>query len=114
MPTTTKPDPVLFLDSHRGVYIPRDFAACVDRERVTGVTDKDYADLANPESETYWDTWTSVCGNATLNGSDGVTYRLYQDGALWLIPDGMEWSDEDEWFVWPSIGYPVDHMARTE
>lgn len=99
--SNAKPELILFLDDHRGIHIPRDFAACVVRERVTGITDEDYADLANPDSDTYWDTWTSVCDSAKITGTDGVAYSMYQDGALWLIPDGMEWSDKSGFYVWP-------------
>ena len=28
-------------------------------------------------------------------------YRVYQDGDCWLIPEGMGWSEETEFFVWP-------------
>lgn len=97
----SKPDVILFLDDHRGIYIPRDFARCVDRERVRGIEPDDYAVLENPDHDLYWDVWSEVCDQATLVDSDGVTYRLYQDGALWLIPDGMEWSDERDCHVWP-------------
>ncbi len=102
-----QPDPVLFLDDHRGVNIPRDFAACVARDRVSGVTDEQYADLGTPDSETYWDTWSEVCESAVLTGTDGVKYRLYQDGALWLIPDGMEWSDARGWHIWPQASVAI-------
>jgi hypothetical protein len=94
---------MLWLDDHRGVYIPRDFANCfTDRAKfVQGVTDEQWAILEQgPDAEFYWDVWTEVLDNATV--TDGKTVcRLYQDGALWLIPEGMEWSDENEFFVWP-------------
>ena len=96
---TTPPSVVVFLDDHRGRYIPRDFAQVVDRTRVQGVSDEDYADLLDPESETYWDTWATVCDRAVLTGTDGVVYTLYQDGALFLIPQGMEMTDGT--WEWP-------------
>jgi hypothetical protein len=30
-----------------------------------------------------------------------VQCTLHQDGDLWLIPVGMEWSDEQDAYVWP-------------
>jgi hypothetical protein len=90
----------LFLDDHRGIYIPRDFAASVVRERVVGVTDESYAYLADPSSESYWDAWQEVCDKATLTGTDGTIYHLYQDGALWLVPAGMEMDVHGSWY-WP-------------
>lgn len=103
----TKPQPILFLDDHRGVYIPRDFAECIRRECVTyrlyqaeDVT----ADLEilkrGPDGETYWDTWSDVLDHAIVTDDNGQQFTLYQDGALWLIPEGMSWSDRDEWFTW--------------
>lgn len=96
----SKPSPILFLDDHRGIYIPRDFAQCVVRECVSGISDEDYTDLLNPESDTYWDTWQLVVDAAIV--TDGIRYRLYQDGDLWLIPEGMEWDDREGFWVWPT------------
>jgi hypothetical protein len=31
----------------------------------------------------------------------GTRWHLYQDGACFVVPEGMEWSDDEEWFVWP-------------
>ncbi len=97
-------EPMLWLDSNRGVYIPRDFAnSFKDRAtHVSGVDTDDWAILeAGPDHEAYWDVWTDVCDNATVTDEHGFVYRLYQDGDLWLIPDGMEWSDSEDWFAWP-------------
>lgn len=103
-----KPNPELFLDDHRGVYIPRDFAQCVKREQVSNVTPEQYAILENPEHDLYWDVWMEVCDDAVLTSSNGTTYTLYQDGALWLIPDGMEWDDKEDWWVWPRVPENAD------
>lgn len=93
---------LLWLDDHRGVYIPRDFALSFrDRDScVTGVSAEDWADLeAGPHmgldskgegSETYWDTWQDVCDNAEVTDTDGTVYTLWQDGTLWLLEDGAQ------------------------
>lgn len=102
--TTTRPNPLLWLDDHRGVYIPRDFANCFrDRAKVVeGVSDEDWAILeAGPDHELYWDTWNDVCDTAIVTDENGVKFRLHQDGALWLIPDGMEYDEQNEFFAWP-------------
>lgn len=96
-----KPQPQLFLSDARGIYIPRDFAECVYRDKVTGVTDEDYAILANPEHEWYWEAWTEVLDNARITDTDGTVYTLYQDGDLWLVPEDMEWDDRTNWYIWP-------------
>lgn len=41
-----RPEPELFLDDHRGHYIARDFAQCIKRERLIGVSDEDLDTLA--------------------------------------------------------------------
>lgn len=103
--TTHQPEPLLWLDDHRGIYIPRDFAGSfADRAKsVSGVSDEDWAILeAGPDHELYWDTWTEVEQDAVITDENGTEFTIYQEGACWLIPKGMEWSDSDDFFVWPS------------
>ena len=101
----TTPEPLLWLNDSRGQYIPRDFAlSFANREKsVSGVSDEDWAILeAGPDHEFYWDTWSDVENNAVITDEDGVKWCIYQNGDCWLIPEGMEWSDKDDFFVWPS------------
>ncbi len=98
-----KLETMLWLDDHRGIYIPRDFAnSFSDRNASTkGVTDEDWAILeAGPDHEHYWDAWHDVYLNCVVI-SNGTTYILYQDGPLWLIPEEMEWDDATGWFICP-------------
>lgn len=105
-----RPNPVLVLDDHRGIYIPRDFARFVEREHVTGVTAEEYEILEDPKHEHYWEVWSDVCESAKLTDvTTGVVYTLYQDGALWLVPEGMEWSDSEDFFAWPD---EVDEASK--
>lgn len=107
---TGKPDMMLWLDDHRGVYIPRDFANCFnDRAKhVSGVSNEDWQILeSGPDNEQYWEAWNDVCDNAIVTDENGVKFRLYQDGALWLIPEGMEWNDDTE-----SFDYPEDRTSE--
>jgi len=102
----TKPDMLLWLSDTRGVYIPRDFAlSFADRDKsVSGVSAEDWKVLeAGPDGkyDWYWEAWDAVCQDAVVTDEHGVKYRVYQDGDCWLVPDGMEWSDEEETFVWP-------------
>jgi hypothetical protein len=98
-----QPEPLLWLDDHRGVYIPRDFASSfADRARsVAGVSEEQWAILEDPDHELYWDVWTEVCDNAKVTDENGIVYSVWQDGACWLIPEGMEWNERDEFFSWP-------------
>ena len=100
----TKPDMQLWLSDNRGQFIPRDFATSfADRAKhVEGVSDETWATLeAGPDSEWYWESWESVLDHARVTDEHGVKYRLWQDGDLWLIPDGMEFDDASETFYWP-------------
>lgn len=99
-----KPDLMLWLSDSRGIYIPRDFAnSFADRAKsVQGVDDKTWAILeAGPNHEWYWEAWEDVERDATVTDEHGHKYRVYQDGDCWLVPEGMEWSDELAWFAWP-------------
>lgn len=100
-----KPDLILFCSDSSGIYIPRRFAREINRdcpECVTGVSPEEFAILeAGPENEQYWDCWNDVLNNAKVNDGN-TTYSLYQDGDLWLVPEGMEWNEETEGFSWPA------------
>lgn len=142
-----RPEPILYLDDHHGIHIPKCFAEC-DHSLLFGVSDEDLAVLAaGPDGEAYWDAWSDVCDHAfvPLIGAHGnplhdyraemeiardadregraadrdrvlaqipglVRYTLHQDGALWLIPEGMSWNDDAERWVHDA---PTD-AERTE
>lgn len=100
----TRPDILLWLSDSRGVYIPRDFALSFqNRERdVTGVDADEWAILeAGPDHEHYCDVWSDVEQRAIVTDENGMKYRLYQNGDLWLVPEGMQWDNELDSFVWP-------------
>jgi hypothetical protein len=111
MKQMSRPEMMLWLDDHRGVYIPRDFANSFrDRAKdVAGVTADDWTVLeAGPDHECYWDVWSDVLDCATVTDENGVIYRLHQDGALWLVPEGMEWNDATDMYDWPDDREPPD------
>jgi hypothetical protein len=99
----SKPELIIWLSDARGIYIPRDFAnSFIDRDKhVSGVSAEDWAILEDPDHELYWDVWSDVEQKAVVTDENGVRYHLWQDGDLWFVPEGMEWSDEEETFVWP-------------
>ena len=93
--TNTMQEPnLVLLDSH-GVYIPQIYCEDAD-EHWANCVGVDYKDVqicqAGPEHEWYWEAWQSILDNASIV-SDGVTWRLHQDGDLWEVPDGYEWPD---------------------
>lgn len=100
----SKPEMLLWLSDSRGVYIPRDFAqSFANRAKsVTGVSAEDWLILeAGPENEQYWDTWDEVISLAIITDENGNKYTIHQDGDCWLVPVGMEWSEEQDGFIWP-------------
>jgi hypothetical protein len=99
-----RPDKILWLDDAGRVDMPREFASSFDDRdvRVSGVSGEQWATLEKgPDDPEYWGTWNDVCNRARITDGNDVVYRLWQDGDLWLIPDGMKYSEEAGDFVWP-------------
>ena len=77
---------ILFCDSSSGRYIPQRFAAEIMPQYLTGVTQDQLNELADPDNEFYWDTWECVLNNAVVvDNNTGQTYTLWHDGDLWLL-----------------------------
>ena len=90
------PDTAIHFASDRhGIYIPQYFAESVHRAKLSGVSDGDMDILlSGPDHEHYWDAWHDVEQSAILTDDNGVTYCMYQDGDLWLVPTDHDWSEE--------------------
>ena len=105
MSTIARPEPMLWLSiDARGIYIPRDFALSFnDRAKdIAGVNHEQWVILeAGPDHEHYWEVWVEVCDSAIVTDEHGIKYSVYQDGDCWLIPEGMEWSNDIDFFAWP-------------
>ena len=109
--TQTKPEMKLWLSDTRGRYIPRDFARSFsDRANsVHGVSDaewkvlEDGPDVEDDDVSEYWEVWDDVLRDAVVSILGEGTFTLHQDGDLWLVPDGMEWDDAFDTFVWPLV-----------
>ena len=92
---------ILFLDSCRGTFIPRDFAQCIKREAVEGVDHKILDELAEEDSHTkedYWELWQEVLNNARVKHPNGYVYHVHQDGDVWLYNYGLMTQQERENF----------------
>lgn len=91
----------LFLDSNRGVYIPKEFAEIISHSCLANVTARQIDVLKQgPDHDEYWDVWAVVEDRAVVtNPTTGVQYGLYQDGDLWIIPLDAEWPDSDSDFA---------------
>lgn len=92
---TTLPAVALILDDCRGVYIPHDFANEYDWSRFENIDENDMSELLKgpDECEYYWDIWEDVLDNATFT-ENGNTWRLYQDGSVWLLCDALMTNEE--------------------
>ena len=89
-----------FLDSARGQFIPRDFAQCINREFLSGVSNALMDSLAKEDSndgEFYWDDWDQVLNKARII-VDGIEYTLHHDGDLWLINFDLMTNEEKQNF----------------
>lgn len=86
----------LLFDSHRGVYIPQNFAEEMVRDCVKGVSAEQWAILeAGPDHEWYWEVWSEIEDSAEITDPDsGETYRLFQNGDVWLVPLDVEIPEE--------------------
>jgi len=77
---------ILFCNSASGRYIPQRFAAEIMPQYLTGVSQDQINELADPDSEWYWQTWEDVLNNAkVVDNTTGQTYTLWHDGDLWLL-----------------------------
>ena len=90
-------DAILYTSDARGVYIPQHFAESIKRDCVEGVSAEDWAILeSGPDHEHYWDAWNDVEQTAIVMDQTGKRFTLYQDGDLWLIPEGFSFEEESE------------------
>lgn len=86
MNTTIKLQPMeLLLGDQRGQYIPRDFADEIDWSSFDNIDEADMSELMKgpDDCENYWDIWQDVLGTASIT-VNGNTWRLMQDGDVWL------------------------------
>jgi len=81
----------LYASDRHGVYIPQHFAESIQKECLGGVSNEDMQILLEgPEAEYYWEAWDTVLNNAVLTDSSGKRWNLWQEGDLWVVPEGWE------------------------
>ena len=84
-------DRELLLDDCHGIYIPQIFCQMFKPE-VWGYTadDEDWIScLAGPDDEFYWDAWDEITCYARMQGEDGRTWYLSQDGDLFVVTNEL-------------------------
>lgn len=98
----------LFLSNARGVYIPRDFAEMIDRDRLkcdNGAIHEleetlDFLIECDPygeDSDLYWSEWQALIDNCYIE-HNGYTWRLWHDGDLWLYREELMTEEEKQNF----------------
>jgi hypothetical protein len=92
----------LLISDRNGAYIPQIFARDFDLSEYDGISGWDAITCADPDNESYWDAWANILDNATLTTPEGYTYRLHQDGDLWIYCEELMSDEEYHNF----FGYP--------
>ncbi len=92
----------LLVSDRNGIYIPKIYAEMVDEflylwENVSR-EDVDLL-LKGPEEESYWDVWHDIVQWATYSDEEGKTWRLHQDGDLFVYCD-ERMNDEEYFNLW--------------
>lgn len=85
---------ILYADESRGVYIPKHFADSINLDvcRLSGFAPVSIDECleickAGPNNEWYWDAWDDLQNWLVItNKETGKSWRLYQDGDLWVVP----------------------------
>ena len=100
---------LLFVD-YRGIHIPYNFATEIDHKKFTGyewedvntlkrIWRKNYEDMDIDDNQIYWDTWDRILTNAELRDHMGNTWKLTQDGDVFLYcPKLMDREEYMEFF----------------
>lgn len=83
-------EPELWFSDVRGIYIPRDFAQFLDgNEKIEhNIPQEDIDVLLDPDHGLYWDVWEGVLESKFTVKDTGQVLELYQDGDLWVLPEG--------------------------
>lgn len=103
----SKPEPMLYIGDANGIYIPQQFGRSIDGEDVIllGEVDPESLEIlrAGPDHEHYLEAWADIEEHGIVTDSmlGGTRYRIHNDGDCWLIPEGMEWDENEDKWIWP-------------
>jgi len=79
------------VDGAHGIYVPQEFARRINPEEWDGISQENLDTLlSGPDHEDYWDAWDDVERDATMTDDRGRTWRLMQDGDLFMIREDYE------------------------
>lgn len=87
-------DATLIISDRFGIYVPQYFAESFgfDLLGLNASYKEDYdCILKGPnDNEWYWEAWSNIFANATINDPNGKPHYLWQDGDLWAVPVSKE------------------------
>jgi len=104
---TMKPAPFIISDGTYGIYGPQRVAKSIVANR-SAWTNVDLEALAiclcGPSTPGYFEAYDEIEATARFTDANGDVFFLawnpvYSDACM--IPVGMEWNDEKEWFDYP-------------
>lgn len=88
----------LLVDGKHGQFVPEVFVCNYDLSKWSGLREEDVQILKKGvDHEHFWEAWDSVLQSATYLNR-GYTYRLHQDGDLWVYCDELMSDEEYENF----------------
>ena len=85
--------PELLVDECHGIYVPQNWAVRYGEHAISygGIDRADVeALIAGPDAESYWEIWDDIIRDYRCVSFDGTVWRLWQDGDLWAMPEGVE------------------------
>lgn len=85
------------LDDARGIYIPQAFVENYNHMFSNQFKENLSEDILicehGPEHAEYWDAWQEITDHFTWIDQDGNTWRLWQDGDLFLAREDYEFDN---------------------
>ena len=86
-------EPVVLVDGTSGAHVPRIFARQY-ADGWTGIAAEDLktlrGGLLSGDPTGYWETWDNMLNTARYVDQEGVTWQLWHDGDLFMIPEDYD------------------------
>ena len=89
----------LLVDSHNGIYSAQMLAKWYGPHLQIEKDDLDIL-LDGPDNDNYVEVWANIDGIELIDDS-GEKYFIWQYEDIWAVPDGWEWSEDEETYIEP-------------
>ena len=90
----------LLIDSHHGIYSGQILATQYGNHLQVSQEDKDIL-TAGPDHEYYIETWADMEGETMIDDTGERYFIWTNEGDTWAVPDGWEWSEDEENYIDP-------------